>query len=103
MIVNVHESETNLSALLERAHRGEEIIVAKAGRPYARLVPLEPPQERTPGRYSEEIPDSFFEPLPGEHRDAFDRMMAAQALLESVPVVSANTAMADLGAERVWE
>jgi hypothetical protein len=30
-------------------------------------------------------------------------MMAAQALLESVPVVSANTAIADLGAERVWE
>jgi prevent-host-death family protein len=103
MIVNVHEAKTKLSALLERAHRGEEIIVAKAGRPYARLVPLEPPRERTPGRYSEEIPDSFFEPLPGEHRDAFDRVMAAQALLESVPVVSANTAMADLGAQRVWE
>jgi PIN domain nuclease of toxin-antitoxin system len=41
--------------------------------------------------------------LPGEHRDPFDRMMAAQALLESVPVVSADTAIADLGAERVWK
>ena len=55
MIVNVHEAKTKLSELLERAHRGEEIIVAKAGKPYARLVPLEPRRERTPGRYSEEI------------------------------------------------
>lgn len=73
MIVNVHEAKTKLSALLERAHRGEEIIVAKAGRPYARLVPLEPPQERTPGRYSEEIPDYFFEPLPEEELEEWER------------------------------
>ena len=38
--------------------------MAKAGKPYARLVPLEPPRERTPRRYRDEIPDSFFEPLP---------------------------------------
>lgn len=66
MIVNVHEAKTKLSALLERAHHGEEIIVAKGGKPYARFVPLQPPQERMPGRYTEEIPDSFFEPLPDE-------------------------------------
>ncbi len=41
--------------------------------------------------------------LPGEHRDPFDRMLAAQSLLESVPVVSADTALAELGAERLWE
>lgn len=40
--------------------------------------------------------------LPGEHRDPFDRMLAAQGLLESVPVVSADRALADLGAERLW-
>lgn len=40
--------------------------------------------------------------LPGEHRDPFDRMLAAQGLLESVPVVSADIAVADLGAERLW-
>lgn len=73
MTVNVHEAKTKLSALLERAHRGEEIIVAKAGKPYARLVPLAPPQERTPGRYSEEIPDSFFEPLPEEELEEWER------------------------------
>ena len=39
----------------------------------------------------------------GEHRDPFDRMLAAQGVLESVPVVSADTAVADLGAERLWK
>ena len=36
-VVNVHEAKTHLSRLLERAHAGEEIILAKAGKPYARL------------------------------------------------------------------
>ncbi|HXJ21142.1 MAG TPA: type II toxin-antitoxin system prevent-host-death family antitoxin, partial [Polyangia bacterium] len=39
-IVNVHEAKTHLSRLLERAHAGEEITIAKGGRPYARLVPI---------------------------------------------------------------
>ena len=39
-VVNVHEAKTHLSKLLERAHAGEEIILAKAGKPYARLMPL---------------------------------------------------------------
>ena len=62
--INVHEAKTKFSAILERAHSGEEIIIAKAGKPYARLVPLEPPPDRIPGRYHDEIPDSFYEPLP---------------------------------------
>jgi PIN domain nuclease of toxin-antitoxin system len=41
--------------------------------------------------------------LRGEHRDPFDRMLASQSLLESVPVVSADTALAELGAERLWK
>ena len=40
--VNVHEVKTQLSRLLDRAHVGEEIVIAKAGTPYARLVPLQP-------------------------------------------------------------
>lgn len=39
-IVNVHEAKTHLSRFLDRAHAGEEIIIAKSGEPYARLVPL---------------------------------------------------------------
>jgi prevent-host-death family protein len=43
IIVNVHEAKTHFSKLLDRANAGEEIIVAKAGKPYARLVPLAVP------------------------------------------------------------
>ncbi len=67
--VNVHEAKTHLSRLLERAHNGEEIILAKSGKPYARLVPLasvEKPR-RQPGRLKGmKIPDAFFGPLPEE-------------------------------------
>jgi len=79
-IVNVHEAKTHFSKLLERAHAGEEIILAKAGKPYARLVPIaaEPRGERTPGglklkeRFSM-IPDSvWFDPLPDDELDAWE-------------------------------
>lgn len=65
--VNVHEAKTNLSRLLERAHSGEEITIAKRGKPYARLVPLAVRQpKRQPGtlKGSVELTDAFFEPLP---------------------------------------
>ena len=38
--VNIHETKTHLSRLVEEAAAGEEIVIAKAGRPVARLVPL---------------------------------------------------------------
>lgn len=51
--VNVHEAKTHFSKLLERAHGGEEIILAKAGVPYAKLVPYSDPvrPRRKPGRW----------------------------------------------------
>ena len=39
-VINLHAAKTQLSRLVDRAHAGEEIILAKAGVPYARLVPL---------------------------------------------------------------
>ena len=39
--VNIHEAKTHLSRLVERVQAGEEIVIAKAGRPAARLVPIE--------------------------------------------------------------
>lgn len=63
-IINVHEAKTHLSRLLERAHRGEEIILAKAGKPYARLVPLEEREARRPGLATGRVTKAFFEPLP---------------------------------------
>jgi prevent-host-death family protein len=65
--VNVHDAKTQLSRLLERAHAGEEIIIAKNGEPYARLVPLDiRAPKRQAGTLKEfvEISDDFFEPLP---------------------------------------
>jgi prevent-host-death family protein len=48
---NIHEAKTHFSKLLERAHRGEEVIIAKAGKPYARLVPVTPAGNRRPGAF----------------------------------------------------
>lgn len=65
--VNVHEAKTQLSRLLERAHAGEEIIIAKSGEPYARLVALDiqtPKRQAGTLQESVEISDDFFEPLP---------------------------------------
>lgn len=71
-IVNVHEAKTHLSRLLERVLSGEEFILAKAGKPCARLVPLEPRKERQPGLVKGRITDAFFEPLPEEELKAWE-------------------------------
>lgn len=65
--VNVHEAKTHLSRLLERAHAGEEIVIAKSGEPYARLVPLADRRaERRAGTMKGlvEVPADFFDALP---------------------------------------
>lgn len=70
--VNVHDAKTHLSRLLDQAHAGEEIILAKAGKPYARLVPLaEPAIERRPGRLKGRISEAFDDPLPDDELDAW--------------------------------
>lgn len=75
LTVNVHEAKTHLSRLLEQAHAGQEIILAKAGKPYARLVPLAAePAPRRPGRLRGQIDTArFFEPLPPDELDAWER------------------------------
>lgn len=72
-IVNVHEAKTQLSKLLERVHAGEEIVIAKNGEPYARLVPLAQPKPREPGLLKGKIEESFFEPLPEDELAAWER------------------------------
>ena len=71
--VNIHEAKTHLSRLIQRAHDGEEIILAKAGKPYARLVPLEAKKERVPGLVKGRVTEAFFEPLPPEEQEAWER------------------------------
>ena len=69
MQVNIHQAKTHLSRLLQRVAGGEEITIARAGVPVARLVAVEP--RRTPrplgmdrGRFS--VPEDFDAPLPDE-------------------------------------
>ena len=51
MVINVYEAKTHLSKLLERVAEGEELVLGKAGKPMARLVPFrEVRQPRKPGR-----------------------------------------------------
>lgn len=52
---HIHEAKTDFSELLERAHRVEEVIIAKAGRPCARLVPVRPAGTRRPGEFRGQI------------------------------------------------
>lgn len=67
--VNVHEAKTHFSRLLTRVVAGEEIIIAKAGKPIARLVPVASPEgERVLGadRGRVFIADDFDAPLPAD-------------------------------------
>ncbi len=61
--VNVQEAKTRLSDLLLRTERGEDIVIARAGRPVARLVPVEQLPPRTFGVMRLVVPDDFDEPL----------------------------------------
>ena len=73
--VNIHEAKTHLSRLLRRVAAGEEIVIAKAGKPMARLLPAEPPPApRVLGGWEGKVnvPDDFDAPLPDELLDAFE-------------------------------
>ncbi|MEW5973920.1 MAG: type II toxin-antitoxin system prevent-host-death family antitoxin [Pseudomonadota bacterium] len=71
-IINIQEAKTHLSRLLERAHAGEEIILTKHGKPYARLMPLTPPGKRRLGFMKGHVDDAFFEPLPEDELKAWE-------------------------------
>jgi prevent-host-death family protein len=73
--IDIREAKMHLSKLLDRVLAGEEIIIAKAGKPVARLVPIR--QRRKPrvaGTHAGkiEIPDDFDAPLPDEFLDSFE-------------------------------
>jgi prevent-host-death family protein len=67
MNINIHAAKTNLSRLIEKVSQGETIIISKAGKPVAKLVPYdEKQQKRKPGFMKGEIwiADDFDAPLP---------------------------------------
>ena len=73
MLVNVHEAKTHLSRLLERVAAGEEIVIGKAGKPVARLVPYKEAREpRTLGGWEGRVwMAEDFDELPEEIAAAF--------------------------------
>jgi prevent-host-death family protein len=74
MEVNIHHAKTHLSKLLEQVALGEEVIIAKAGRPIAKLVPVSRKKHTrklgsAKGDFS--VPDDFNGPLPKDVEDSF--------------------------------
>lgn len=73
--VNIHAAKTNLSRLVEEAASGKEVIIAKAGVPMVRLVPVKSAEQkkRPPGLGIGrlKIPPELYEPLPDEIIDQF--------------------------------
>ena len=72
--INVHAAKTQFSKLLEQVARGEEVVIAKAGKPVARLVPVEAPAEpRRPGsaRGLGRVAEDFDAPMPEDFLAAF--------------------------------
>ena len=72
--INLYDAKTKLSELVDRAAAGEEVIIAKAGKPLARLVPLSV-RERVPGRGKGRvrIADDFDAPLPDDVARDFEQ------------------------------
>lgn len=73
--VNVHEAKTHLSRLLQRVAAGEEIVISRAGKPIARLVPIRSTARRVLGvdRGLFEVPEDFDAELPPELLADFER------------------------------
>lgn len=73
MEVNVHEAKTQLSRLIERALAGEEVIIARAGKPAVRLMPLEPKPGRILGSAAGTIhfTEGWDQPMTGAELEEF--------------------------------
>jgi len=85
-MVNVHQAKTHLSRLIDEAHAGETIVLAKAGKPWARLMPLASPvPERIPGRLRSRgplsQPNMLLEPMEPSELDSWE----SSALLPEMP------------------
>jgi len=75
-IVNVHEAKTHLSKLLKQVEGGEEVVIANAGRPIARMIPfVDAGEKRKLGfaRGTFVLPEDFNDPLPDEILEDFYR------------------------------
>lgn len=75
-IVNIHAAKTHLSRLIEEACAGEDVVIARNNEPVVRLVPVDASEPRKQfGSMKDliEIGPEFFEPLPADELDAWER------------------------------
>ena len=74
-VINIHEAKTHLSRIVDEVAAGTEVIIAKAGKPMARLVPLEGavrPKKLGLLKGRIRVPDDFNQPLPDTALDEFE-------------------------------
>ena len=74
-VTTIHEAKANLSRLIERAERGEDVVIARGSKPVVRLVPVQPaPKKRSPGMFRGEfeVGPGFFEPLPAGELEGWE-------------------------------
>lgn len=70
--VNVQDAKAQLSKLLAAVEQGGEVVIARNGRPIARLQPITAPPARELGFFSMHVPDSFFDELPEAELGAWE-------------------------------
>lgn len=89
--VNVFEVKAKLSAYLDRAAKGERILICRHNKPVAELRAVEEvrtqprPVGALPGRPAFEVPSSFFDPLPDEDLDLWDGVTAVSPARRRTP------------------
>lgn len=74
--VTIHAAKTQLSRLIREACAGEEVVIARGSKPVVKLVPVirrEPQREFGSLRDRLEVPDEFFEPLPDDELERWER------------------------------
>ena len=75
--INIHEAKTHLSRLVEEAAGGKGFVIAKAGKPMVKVVPLDAPKKRKPRRFDFlkgqiSVPDDFDRMFEKEIQDMFE-------------------------------
>lgn len=72
-LVNLYDAKSQLSRLIDRAAAGEDIVIARAGKPIVRLVPVDDASPRQPGMLKGlVVPDALFDPLPADEQDLWE-------------------------------
>ncbi len=97
--MNVHEAKTHLSRLLEAVEQGEDVVIARAGKPVARLVPDGLREELQQQGFTElpvTVEDGLAAgALPRHHDDPLDRMLIAQAARRGLQLLTVDRRFGD--------